>query len=248
MIDKALALRTLAVTGVTFGMCAGGTVPALAAGSTVAKPVVSTANPSTVTVNGTGTASGTPDELSLTLQVDAQAASVNAALDTANQDMSRVRDALLANHVAAADMQTSGLSVQPQYNQQGKISGYSASESLTAELRDLAQAGKTIAAAVDAGGNDTRVYGLSFDLNDQSAKLMAKARASAIYDARTRATQYAAAAGRHLGRVLSITETGSSTPYAQAPGAMFAAGPAAVPLSPGTLQDTASVTVVYQLS
>ena len=121
-------------------LCAGGADRAAAA------------TPGTITVTGNGAVTGTPDELQLSLEADAQAASVSAALDSANQAMTAVRDALTACRVAPADLQTSGMSLRPQYNQQGTITGYTVSESLTAELHYLATAGQTITDAVEAGG------------------------------------------------------------------------------------------------
>jgi uncharacterized protein len=189
---------------------------------------------------------GTPDELRLSLSAEAQAASVGAALDQANEAMTAMRDALTAAHVAPADLQTSGMSVQPQYNQHNTIIGYTVSESLTAELRNLATAGRTISAAIDAGGNAARVDSVSLDLGDQAARLTARARAKAVTDARNQAGQYAKAAGTRLGRVLSIRAAGSNAVPTPIPREFFMAR-AAVPISPGTQQITTSVVVVYQM-
>ncbi len=230
--------RTARVIGVACAaicLCAGGADRATAA------------TPGTITVTGNGAVTGTPDELQLSLKANAQAASVSAALDSANQAMTAVRDALTAGHVAPADLQTSGMSVQPQYNQQDTITGYTVSESLTAELHHLATAGQTITDAVEAGGNAVTVDDVSLDLTDQAATLMAKARAKAIIDARDQAEQYAKAAGTRLGRVLSISTTGSDTvPSPVLHSAPFAPR-SAVPISAGTQQMTTSVVVVYQM-
>lgn len=233
--------RRASVVTVLAGLLAWWVVPAV--------PALASAPPSTVTVTGTGTASGTPDELGLTLDVSATAAAVSAALDAASRSMSRVQDALLADGATATDLQTSGLDVQPQYNQQGAITGYTADEQLTAELHGLAKAGKEITDAVGAGGNAVRVDSVQLDLTDQSARLIASARAAAIADARTRAEQYATSAGRKLGDVLSITEGSAVVPVRPLPagGAMFG-GAKPVPVSAGSQQVTASVTVVYQLN
>jgi uncharacterized protein len=137
---------------------------------------------------------------------------------------------------------------QQQYNQQDSISGYIADESLTAELHGLAKAGQVISDAVAAGGNAVRVDSVQLDLTDQSSKLLARARANAIGDARQRAEEYAKAAGLTLGPVQSITEGEADVPVRP----LLAFGPAIataspVPISAGTEQVTASVTVVYQL-
>jgi uncharacterized protein len=256
----ARVFRVLAVTVIASGVSAGTASAALAAPTAAAGgPAASAAlaasaagpaaAPSTVTVTGTGTASGTPDELQLSLETSITAASASDALSGANQAMTKVKDALTKDGVAASDMQTGGLSVQPQYNTQGSITGYNVSESLTAELHGLDKAGQAITDAVNAGGNAVRVDNVQLDLTDQAAALLASARASAIGDANQRAAQYAKAAGRKLGPVLTITEDSASVPVRPLPfvGAAFAPA-SVVPISAGTQQVTASVTVVYQLS
>ena len=202
-----------------------------------------------ITVTGSGAASGTPDELQLSLDISATASSVSAALDAANRAAAKVRDSLVKNGVAADDLQTSGLNVQPQYNQKDAISGYTADESLTAELHGLAKAGQVISDAVAAGGNAVQVDNMQLDLADQSGKLLARARAQAIEDAQQRADEYAKAAGCTLGPVQSITENDATVPVRPllSVGSALAAEPA-VPISAGTQQVTASVTVVYGLS
>jgi hypothetical protein len=201
-----------------------------------------------ITVTGTGTVSGTPDELQLSLDISATAVSVTSALDEADKAAAQVRDALVKSGVAADDLQTSDVNVQPQYNQKDAISGYTTDESLTAELHGLAKAGKVISDAVAVGGNAVRVEGMQLDLADQSGKLLTRARAQAIEDAKQRAEEYAKAAGLTLGPVQSIAENDASVPVRPllADGAAFAAV-APVPISAGTEQVTASVTVVYQL-
>jgi len=186
-----MTARVIGLACAAICLCAGGADRAAAA------------TPGTITVTGNGAVTGTPDELQLSLEAHAQAASVSVALDSANQAMTAVRDALTAGHVAPADLQTSGMSVQPQYNQQDAIIGYTVSESLTAELHHLATAGQTITDAVEAGGNAVTVDDVSLDLTDQTATLMAKARAKAISDARDQAEQYAKAAGTRPARGLA---------------------------------------------
>ena len=234
MNGTTMTARMIAVACTAACLCAGGADRAAAA------------TPRTITVTGNGTVTGTPDELQLSLDATATAASVSDALEHANRAMTAIRDALTAAHVAPAHMQTSGMSVQPQYNKQNTITGYTVSESLTAELRNLATAGQTISAAIRAGGNAVSINSVSLDLADQTAALMAKARARAIADARNQAGQYARAAGMRLGRVLSITATGSNPVPRSFFGYAYAA-PSPVPISAGTQQITTSVVVVYRM-
>lgn len=159
----------------------------------------------------------------------------------------KVRATLLRDGVAPDSLQTSGLSLYPSYGNNGQLTGFQASESLTAELRDLKTAGKAISDAVRAGGDTTRVDGVTLDLTDQQRTLLAQARAAAIADARSRATEYAKAAGLVLGPVRSITEPSAPLSLPQAPmEAAASAGSVAVPISAGTLPVSQSVVVVYQ--
>jgi len=183
------------------------------------------------------------------MDASATAASVSDALNRANQAMTQINRALLNDGVASADLQTTGMSVQPQNDQQGAVRGYNVTESLSAELRGLDKAGQEISDAINAGGNAARVDSVQLDLTDQSAQLLASARTQAITDAKAGASQYAQAVGRSLGPALSITENGSSVPFRPLPAvAAIHAANSAVPISAGTQKVTANVTVVFQLA
>ena len=199
-----------------------------------------------ITVTGTGTVTGTPNQLTLGMGVQVNGASVDSALQQASQAARQVTDALRHQGVAAADIQTSGLSVQPDYASGSQVpDGYQASESLTATLVQMAAAGAQIQAAVHAGGNAATVDDISLNLADTSG-LLATARARAVADARVKAAQYAKALGQPLGPVLSISD---QTPAPVLPFPNAAAGRAAsVPISPGSQQLSVSVTVVYALA
>ncbi len=157
-----------------------------------------------ITVTGTGTWTGTPDQLTLSMGVQVNAGSVSAALRQANQAANRVIAALKRGGVAAADIQTSGLSISPNYRGSGQAPvGYGVSEQLTATLTELSRAGSQIQAAVTAGGNATTVGGVSLNLTDTSA-LLARARAAAVREAQAKAAQFAHALGQPLGPVIRL--------------------------------------------
>jgi uncharacterized protein YggE len=199
-----------------------------------------------ITVTGTGTVTGVPNQLILSIGVQVKAASVSTALSNANQAVSRVTGALRDHGVAAADIQTADLYISPDLRGAAQTpNGYTVSESVTATLRQVSAAGGQIDAAVRAGGNAVTVNGISLNLTDTSS-LLASARKAAVANARTKASQYAAALGQPLGPVVSITDSADSGPFFPA-AARTAAGAASssVPISPGTQQLSVSVTVVY---
>jgi uncharacterized protein len=201
-----------------------------------------------ITVTGTGAVSGTPDQLMLYMGVQTNGSSVSAALQRANRAVGAVTRALARTGVRGSDIQTSGLSIQPDYTGNSTIpAGYGVSESINVTLRALPAAGTQISDAVRAGGNATQVDGVSLNLNDTSS-LLAAARAKAAADARTKAAQYARALGIPLGPVVSVSEQHPAPvlPMFAAPSAGRAA-PSPVPVSPGSQQVTVTVTAVFAL-
>jgi hypothetical protein len=200
-----------------------------------------------ITVTGVGTVTGTPNQLLLSMGVSVNGASVSSALGQSNQTVRNVTAALRNGGVAARDIQTSGLSIYPNYqgNSQVPVS-YQVSESLTATLNNLAKAGSQIQAAVHAGGNAVTVDNVSLNLTD-TGKLLAAARAAAVQDARAKAAQFAAALGEPLGPVVSITPEQQISPvyYGLNGDAAASAKAATVPISPGKQQVSISITVIY---
>jgi len=197
-----------------------------------------------ITVTGTGTVTGTPNQLVLSMGVQTSASSVSTALRQANEAASRVIGALRSAGVRKADIQTSGLSIQPDFSPQPV--GYGVSEQLTATLHDLARAGSQIQAAVAAGGNATTVNGVSMNLTD-TGRLLARARAAAVRDAQSKAGQFARALGSSLGAVLSVSDQSSATPYPEPLGATSFKSAGSVPVSPGRQQVSVQITVVYAI-
>src|SRR5215467_8895033 len=78
-----------------------------------------------ITVTGTGNVSGVPNELDLSMGVQTSAGSVAAALRQANSAVRSITGVLTRGGVGAADIQTSGLSIYPNYSESSGIpSGY----------------------------------------------------------------------------------------------------------------------------
>ena len=199
--------------------------------------------PPGVTVNGVGEVEGTPDTLTSQIGVEATADDVTTALDEANTAVSAVTDAIVAAGVDRADIQTQQVSINPQYSSSptgnnSVISGYQASNTLSVKVRDISTASDVLGDATTAGGNATRISGVSFSIDDNSA-LIADARSRAFADARDRAEQYANLSGSDLGDVLSITEniTGQDQPFQS----FDRSSASSAPIEPG--QQTVSVGV-----
>ena len=81
-------------------------------GDTIVNSSMSTA--AGINVDGTGTASGTPDTVFLTLGVNVENATVAGAREAAASAMQGVINSLKGNGVADKDIQTTQFSVSPQ--------------------------------------------------------------------------------------------------------------------------------------
>ena len=120
-------------------------------------------------------------------------------------------EALVAAGIAEEDIQTSGLNLWTTTDDRGEVNGYQASLSVNVTVRDITAVGPTIDAAQQAAGPGFTIGGVSFSFADPES-VLEPARIDAVELARTKAEQYAAAAGLTLGDVVSIAEGSSSPP------------------------------------
>jgi len=245
--SRTIAITVVAALAILAAYLIGSARPSVAGAAT---PSTGSPADTGITVTGTGKVTGSPDTLRISLSVTATSQDVDTALASANKSAKAVQDAFLGKGVDKKDLQTSNVSIQPNYNSKGAPSGYAVTESMTASVRDLTKAGATLAAAVAAGGNAVRVDAVSFALEDTSG-LVSGARKGAVDDAKAKAEQYAAAAGRSLGAVQSISEVVTSPTPQYMDGPLYAratANVALVPLQAGSQDLSVQVTVVYALS
>jgi len=195
-----------------------------------------------ITVTGLGSVETIPDRAQLSFDVRATGTTAVQALDRAAAESRAVNDALRAAGIARSDLQTAQISLQPRRSELGAVTGFDATTTVTAKVKDLDRVGRVIDAAVRAGASG--VYGPALTKSDTDA-LYASALKAAVANARAKAQTIAAASGFALGRVKNVVEGGGVQPIP------FAAADAAgkmsdVPLEPGTQEIQASVTVTFE--
>jgi len=196
-----------------------------------------------ITVTGVGSVKAAPDLAEFSFGVETQGQTADEALAKNNAAVQKVIDAIKAAGVAPADIQTQQVSVSPRYSSDGQaIVGYSAVNTVSAKVRDLAKAGDVVDAAVKAGAN--QVYGPTLSITEQSG-LYRDALKKAFDDARTKAQTIAGAAGVSLGQVTNIVEGGGYVPpvYGEAAGG----GDKGAPIEPGLQEIQASLTVTFEI-
>ncbi len=208
-------------------------------------PLPSLAIEKLVTVTGEATIAIAPDAAMIRIGVSSQDKTAREASVANAKQMTAVLAAIKSNNIADRDIQTSRLSLQPQYdpNKSGtaRLTGFQATNQVTVKIRDVGNLAAVLDNAISAGANE--MSGIEFIVSDQS-KLLDRARDDAIADAHRKAELYAKAAGARLGHVVAISEEGSAAP----PHPMQTLRAGAVPISPGEQTLRAAVTVSYELA
>jgi uncharacterized protein YggE len=203
----------------------------------------------TITVQGSGSVSTRPDTAVVRAGVETRAAGPDLALLGNNAAMERLLAILAQFNVPERDIATTSFEVSPLYgkpepNAPPPVVGYSVGNQVTARIRSFERLGDLLTALAEAGSN--RLRGVSFELSD-AAGLRDDARRAAMVDARKHAELYAQAAGKALGDVVAISEVSMGSPQPRFAPMVMAAEARAVPIQPGELTVSASVTVVYEL-
>ena len=202
----------------------------------------------TLTMNGVGSAQIAPDMAEITLGVITEAKDAAKAHSDNAAQAARVQAAVKALGVAERDIQTMRYDFSPIYevkdNGRSVTTGYTVTNAVVVKVRNLANVGKVIDAALANGAN--RVDSLEFSASDPSAAKDA-ALADAARDARSKADAVARALGVHVVRVLTIhADAQSYTPRNFMPMMMAKeAYDAGTPISAGELSVEASVNVTY---
>ncbi|MGD9829220.1 MAG: SIMPL domain-containing protein [Hyphomicrobiaceae bacterium] len=204
--------------------------------------------PRTLTVSAEGRVSVVPDIAHVTTGVVVEAPTAREALSRNSELMAKVVAGLKAAGIAAKDIQTSNLSVQPVHKtyrdgRPPEVHGYRVSNTVHLKVRKLAELGAVVDKVVTLGAN--QVSGIGFDIARREA-VMDEARRQAVAVALERARLYAAAAGVTLGPIQSISETVHGVaPYRAPAGRALAAAPP--PIEAGSLDVSAQVHIVWLL-
>jgi uncharacterized protein len=175
----------------------------------------------------------------------------NTAAEAAAQNAAKVASTLSAVRAAgvtADNLTNQGYSVEQAYDEKGRRSGFTARNSIRAQIDGPEQAGKIIDAALAGGATD--ISSVRF-----GAPHLEEARRAAMRDAvrqaRADAETIAAAAGGTLGRLISLT-AGASVPgeygqvYQLSSAVLTSGGPVPTVLSPRELTINAQASGRWQ--
>lgn len=194
-----------------------------------------------------------PDQASVGAGVTTTAPTAVEAMRLNAAAMDKLIAAAKKAGIKAEDIQTSGISLSPQYDysnrdgQPPRFVGYQVSNSVRATTPKIDAIGPLLDTLVAAGG--TNIEGPWFAMKDPDAQLVG-ARGAAIKAAEAKAADYARLAGYRGAELVSISEGGFSGPQPPVPmvrlQAMDAAGKA-TPVEPGQVGNTLVLSFQYRL-
>jgi uncharacterized protein YggE len=232
--------------------CAALCSPLLTAAQTSQLQPPSPGSPRVLHVSGEGSVRVRPDVAILTAGVEATGPDLARVTRDTNARMRKLLAALSEAGVAEKDVQTTRHDVQverPWKNDRpGPITGYTVNDEVRVTVRNLERLGPALDRVTAAGANALR--GLTFEKDDPNPE-RARALAAAYAAARVKADALAKAAGVTLGDILQVGESGGAAPVPMLRTRMMrsveAADAVGASVSPGELELTAQVDVVYAI-
>ena len=164
-------------------------------------------------ISATGEVTRVPDVAIISAGVQTLRPTATAAIEENASRMERVRAALKRAGIEDRDIQTSSISLNPEYhyanNQPPRLTGYRATNTVNVKFRDLKRTGAILDALVAEGANQINGPNLTIDKPDEAYD---EARVKAIAAGRARAELYARALGKRVVRLISVSESGGYVP------------------------------------
>jgi uncharacterized protein YggE len=239
MNKKTILFTLIAILAVSLSACASAAAPG------------GDASVRSISVNGTGKITLSPDMAVVSVGIQTQAEDAQTAVDENNTIVAQITAVMSELGIAEEDMKTTNFSVFPntRYDELGGIGdiSYMVNNSVEVTVRDLEIIGDVLAEAVAAGANN--IHGIQFDVSDREAAY-AQAMELAVENARSRAEVLAGAGEVEIKDVHTISSyIGGGMPFGGGRNMSFdmVESAASVPVSPGEMEIVVDVTVVYEI-
>jgi uncharacterized protein len=206
----------------------------------------------TITVVGEGIVTAVSDLAVIGVGVVTQAPRAADALAQNSKAMAGVVAAVKEAGIEPRDVETSRVSLRPQYAQPSpgsreapKLAGYEASNIVSIRVRALDKLGAVLDRLVIAGANQIRSVELALA---EPGPLRDKARTAAMKDAQRKAELFADAAGVRIVRLFSAVEDFSEAPRPLMRMSAEAGSRPAVPIEAGEQEIRGRVTAVFEIA
>ncbi len=200
-----------------------------------------------LTVTGTATMQIVPDTADLQMTLTAEAPRPGAAATLVRQRQATLQTQL-GQLTTRPEVTLSRLSVDPQYDEKGRIRAYQAAVTLTVSTGDFDGVTDLLELGAQAGATRMATHFRTRDVTG----LKAKVRDQALAAVKAKATQTSAGLGVTLGKIVTISEDvggpwgwgGNATANVQS----YQPAPTSSTLSPDATELTLTVTVGYELA
>ncbi len=205
-----------------------------------------------INITAQGKVSVAPDLSTINIAVTSDGNTAEQAQTSNSTDMNKVLAFIKGQGIDAKDIQTSGYNLSPKYDYSAgsgqKIIGYTAFQNVTVKVHDLTKVGAILDGATKNGAN--QINGVNYGFEDVDT-YKEQAREQALQNARQKAQALATAAGVHLGKLVSFSETNQGVPVPMYSGIAMGLGGGGANVAPQTepgVQDiTADVSVSYEI-
>ncbi len=161
----------------------------------------------TISATGTAETKVMPDEASVYLSIETLKDTADASKNENSLISDRVMSSLNEIGIRDKEIETLNYNIYPEYdwsNNQQKLKGYKATNSLKIKTKDFDLLGKIIDAGVNAGAN--RVESIQFELStEREASAKKDALESASRDAKEKAEAIASGLNIRLGKIVSVS-------------------------------------------
>jgi uncharacterized protein len=220
-------------------------VPAvLATASTVNAQAVGGPVPAQIVTTGTGEARIAPDRATIFVGVQSRGPTAAAASADNARRQRAIIDTLRSLGLGSDQLSTMNYNVSPeiqysQNNQPPKVTGYSVTNTVRADVRRIEDVARMIDASLAKGANE--ISGLQF-FSSKSDSVRRSALSVAVANARADAEALARAAGGTLGPLLELSTAPSIRPIQEMVGVAAMAARAPTPIEPGQQSVSVSVT------
>jgi hypothetical protein len=205
-----------------------------------------------ITVGGAGSASTPVDHVTITLGVAVSRADPGDAFRVAASTATALLAQLADHGVDSRSVRTSSLSLGPDWEYQdgrNRLTGYRAQQEFVVTVEGLAGVDRMLTDVATRAGEGVTIGGINLT-SEESGSAATRARQAAFKDAAARAGQLAALAGRELGRVEWVDESGSVDGREPRVFKAYAASAdsSSMPIAGGDTTVTVSLTVHYSFA
>jgi uncharacterized protein YggE len=204
-----------------------------------------------ITVSGESTVMAKPDVATVNISVETASPNAKAAARENANTMTAVKNAVVAAGANASAIETNNYNLYPEQVYEGgkaKTKDYKCENSMKVTVNNLALTGPVMDAAIKAGAN--RIDSVEFKISHPE-QFKERALREATANAAEKARVIAAALGRNVVNVYSVTEN-SNDMVAYRMMNLKVAGAArdnaATPIEPGDAQVKSNVTVVFEIA